>query len=106
VLVTVGQRSGCNAQHVAASTRMHKTRVSRAVASLTKRKLLERASCAEDGRELRLRLTKAGLGVYEILVPLALERERALLAKISPVNSQGFIAALAQLEGALNLNEE
>ena len=106
VLVTVGQRSGCNAQHVAASTRMHKTRVSRAVASLSKRKLLERASCAEDGRELRLRLTKAGLGVYEVLVPLALGRERTLLAKMSPVNLQGFIAALAQLEEALGLNEE
>jgi DNA-binding MarR family transcriptional regulator len=106
VLVTVGQRSGCNAQHVAASTRMHKTRVSRAVAALAKRKLVERVPCAEDGRELRLRLTKAGLRVYEVLVPLALERERALLAKMSAVNSQGFIAALAQLEDALQLNGE
>ena len=105
VLVTVGQRRGCNAQHVAASTRMHKTRVSRAVASLGKRKLVERVSCAEDGRELRLGLTKAGLRVYEILVPLALERERALLAKMSAANSQGFLAALSQLEAALGLNE-
>jgi DNA-binding MarR family transcriptional regulator len=106
VLVTVGQRSGSNAQHVAASTRMHKTRVSRAVASLAKRKLVERVPCAEDGRELRLRLTKAGLRVYEVLVPLALERERALLAKMSAVNSQGFIAGLSQLEDALRLNGE
>jgi DNA-binding MarR family transcriptional regulator len=85
---------------------MHKTRVSRAVASLTKRQLVERVACAEDGRELRLRLTRAGLGVYEVLVPLALERERALLAKMSAVNSQGFIAALSQLEDALKLNGE
>jgi DNA-binding MarR family transcriptional regulator len=106
VLVTVGQRSGCNAQHVAASARMHKTRVSRAVASLAKRKLVQRVSCAEDGREFRLRLTKSGLRVYEVLVPLALERERALLAKLSAANSQGFIAALAQLEDALKLNGE
>ena len=106
VLVTVGQRPGCTAQHVAASTRMHKTRVSRAVASLTKRGLVERAACAEDGRELRLRLTKAGLKVYDILVPLALERERALLAKMSAADSQAFIAALSQLEGVLKLNEE
>jgi hypothetical protein len=51
-------------------------------------------------------LTRAGLGVYEVLVPLAVERERALLAKMSAVNSQGFIAALSQLEEALKLNGE
>jgi DNA-binding MarR family transcriptional regulator len=106
VLVTVGQRPECTAQHVAASTRMHKTRVSRAVASLTKRKLVERVSCVEDGRELRLCLTKPGHKVYDVLVPLALERERALLAKMSAVNSQGFIAALSQLEDAMRLNDE
>jgi DNA-binding MarR family transcriptional regulator len=106
VLVTVGQRRDCTAQHVAGRTRMHKTRVSRAVASLSKRKLIERVSCADDGRELRLRLTKAGRKVHDILVPLALERERTLLAKLSKVHGQAFIAGLAELEGALRLNDE
>lgn len=106
VLVTVGQRRDCTAQHVAASTRMHKTRVSRAVASLSKRKLIERVSCADDGRELRLRLTKAGQRVYDVLVPLALERERTLLAKLSKVHAQAFIAGLSELEGAMRLNDE
>jgi DNA-binding MarR family transcriptional regulator len=106
VLVTVGQRRDCTAQHVAASTRMHKTRVSRAVASLTQRKLIERVAGAADGREMRLRLTKAGQKVHDILVPLALQRERALLAKISDAHAQRFIAALAELEGALGLNDE
>jgi DNA-binding MarR family transcriptional regulator len=85
---------------------MHKTRVSRAVASLSKRKLIERVSCADDGRELRLRLTTAGRKVHDILVPLALERERTLLAKLSKVRGQAFIAGLAELEGALRLNDE
>jgi DNA-binding MarR family transcriptional regulator len=106
VLVTVGQRRECTAQHVAASTRMHKTRVSRAVASLTERKLIERVSCIEDGREMRLCLTKAGKKVYEVLVPLALERERTLLAKMSAGHLEGFIAALLELEDALGLNGE
>jgi len=106
VLVTVGQRRDCTAQHVAASTRMHKTRVSRAVASLTRRKLTGRIAGAADGRELRLRLTKAGQRVYDVLVPLALERERALLAKIGDDHAQRFIAALAEFEGALGLNDE
>ena len=104
VLVTVGQRE-CTAQQVASSTRMHKTRVSRAVASLTKRRLIERVSCV-DARELRLCLTNAGHKVYEVLVPLALKRERTLLAKMSDVHRQGFTAGLAELEGALGLNRE
>lgn len=106
VLVTVGQRRECTAQQVAASTRMHKTRVSRAVASLAKRRLIERVACVVDGRELRLCLTNAGHKVYEVLVPLALKRERALLAKMSGVHRQGFIAGLSDLECALGLNRE
>jgi DNA-binding MarR family transcriptional regulator len=106
VLVTVGHRRDCTAQHVAASTRMHKTRVSRAVASLSKRKLVERVSCADDGRELRLRLTKPGQKVYDVLVPLALERERTLLGKLSKGQARAFIGGLSELEGALRLNDE
>lgn len=106
VLVTVGQRRECTAQQVAASTRMHKTRVSRAVASLTERRLIERVSCVVDARELRLCLTKAGRKMYEVLVPLALKRERALLAKMSDVHREIFLAGLSELEGALGLNRE
>src|SRR5262249_46528615 len=55
VLVTVGEDRGCTAQYVAASTRMHKTRVSRALASLRRRGLIERAASAHDKRALQLR---------------------------------------------------
>jgi DNA-binding MarR family transcriptional regulator len=103
VLVTVGGRGECSAQHVAASTRMHKTRVSRAVAALEQRGLLGRALNADDGRELRLHLTKAGQRVYEVLVPLALERERQLLASLGERRQRAFREALASLEQSLGL---
>jgi len=76
VVATVGSEHGCTAQHIAASTRMHKTRVSRAIANLAKRGLIERASNSGDRREMQLRLTRAGRRLYSELVPLALERER------------------------------
>ena len=60
VLVTIGQRVDCTAQQIVASTRMHKTRVSRAVASLLRRRLVERVPSRADGRELQLRFTAAG----------------------------------------------
>src|SRR5581483_9159077 len=49
VMATVGPVHGCTAQHIASSTRMHKTRVSRAIANLVERGLIERAP-STDGR--------------------------------------------------------
>src|SRR5208283_4123466 len=72
VLVTIGRHADCTAQQIADSTRMHKTRVSRAVAALRRRALLGRAPSTLDGRELHLRLTAAGRRLYASLVPLAL----------------------------------
>jgi len=106
VLATVGEQRGCTAQDVAASTRMHKTRVSRAIASLRGRGLLERAPSARDRRELTLRLTRAGRRLYGELVPLALARERALLRSMSPEELRGFRAGLDRLESHLGLRQE
>lgn len=103
VLVTVGQRGDCTAQHIAASTRMHKTRVSRAVSALEARQLVAREPGGDDGRELRLHLTPAGRRVYDELVPLALERERSLLACLAGGRQRGFLAALSALEQSLGL---
>jgi DNA-binding MarR family transcriptional regulator len=93
----------CTAQHVADTTRMHKTRVSRAIASLVKRDLIERTSNADDRREMELRLTKAGRAMYTELVPLALERERALLASLNEEELRSFNEALDRLEEFLGL---
>jgi DNA-binding MarR family transcriptional regulator len=99
VMATVGEDPSCTAQHIAASTRMHKTRVSRAIAHLMKRRLLERVPRAADRREMPLRLTAAGRRMYAQLVPLALKRERALLACMNARELRGFITGLDRLEG-------
>ncbi len=87
VIATVGAAWSCTAQHIADTTRMHKTRVSRAIAHLVKRDLIERASNADDRREMELRLTKAGRAMYAELVPLAVERtvDQRVLHVLSPV---------------------
>ena len=103
VMATVGPQQACTAQSIAASTRMHKTRVSRAIAELEARELVERASSAEDRREREIRLTKAGRRVYGELVPLALAREAALLECLSPEQLCGFLGALESLERYLHL---
>jgi DNA-binding MarR family transcriptional regulator len=103
VLVTVGPERGCTAQQIAASTRMHKTRVSRAIAHLEQRGLIERASSTDDRRSMELLLTRTGRRMYQDLIPLALERERALLACLGKDDLRGFLAALTRLEEFLEL---
>lgn len=103
VIATVGPAWSCTAQHIADTTRMHKTRVSRAISHLVKRDLIERASNADDRREMELRLTKAGRAMYAELVPLALERERALLACLNEEELRAFTDGLDRLEEFLGL---
>lgn len=103
VIATVGPMWSCTAQHIADTTRMHKTRVSRAIANLVKRDLIERTSNADDRREMELRLTKSGRAMYTELVPLALERERALLACLGEEERRSFNEALDRLEDFLGL---
>jgi DNA-binding MarR family transcriptional regulator len=105
VMATVGQDHGCTAQHVADSTRMHKTRVSRAIAHLIGRRLIERVASTRDRRERHLRLTRSGRRMYARLVPLALRRERALLACMSASERRGFTRGLDRLEEFLGLQE-
>ncbi|MGH8134055.1 MAG: MarR family winged helix-turn-helix transcriptional regulator [Steroidobacteraceae bacterium] len=103
VMATVGQDRGCTAQFIAGSTRMHKTRVSRAIAQLMKRGLIERLPSPGDRREMPLHLTKTGGRIYAQLVPLALARERALLGCLTSAQLRGFLAGLDRLERFLGL---
>ncbi|HEY0766878.1 MAG TPA: MarR family transcriptional regulator [Steroidobacteraceae bacterium] len=105
VMATVGQYQDSTAQQVAASTRMHKTRVSRAIAHLRKRGLIERLASRSDRREMHLRLSRAGRRMYAQLVPLALARERALLECMSVAERRGFVTGLDRLEESLGLRK-
>ncbi|HEY6483639.1 MAG TPA: MarR family winged helix-turn-helix transcriptional regulator [Steroidobacteraceae bacterium] len=103
VMATVGLGGGCTAQQVALSTRMHKTRVSRAIAALIRRGLLSRCASAADGRARPLALTRAGRRMYADLVPLALERERTLLSCLPRAPRAAFLDGLQCLEAFLRL---
>src|ERR1700742_262005 len=105
VMATVGPERGCTAQYIARSTRMHKTRVSRAIAHLEERGLMARVTNSADRREMELRLTRAGRRVYAELVPLALERESELLACMTKEQLRTFTAGLDCLETFLGLRK-
>jgi len=106
VIATVGERRGCTAQQVAASTRMHKTRVSRAIAQLQRRGLIARVASDRDGRAMQLRLTASGRRLYAQLVPLALARERGLMHCMSAAQRRAFVRGLERLEEFLALRAD
>jgi DNA-binding MarR family transcriptional regulator len=97
VLVTLGQFSMMTAKAIGAHTHMHKTKVSRAVAILEKRRLLGRRPNREDKREAFLSLTAAGRNIYEELAPHALDFAKRLTEILSSADREAFNRALAQL---------
>src|SRR5271169_6601280 len=94
VLVTLGQYGIMTGKAIGAHTHMHKTKVSRAVAYLEKRKLLLRRANREDMRESFLSLTAAGRAMYEELAPHALDFARRLTEILSPVDRDAFDRAI------------
>jgi DNA-binding MarR family transcriptional regulator len=97
VLVTLGQYGTMTGKAVGAHSHMHKTKVSRAVAHLGKRKLLARKPNREDMREAFLSLTPAGRAIYQDLVPVASAFARRLVEAIDPADRAAFDRALARL---------
>ena len=94
VLVTLGQYEMMTGKAIGAHTHMHKTKVSRAVALLEKRKLLLRRVNRADMRESFLSLTAPGRAMYEELAPHALDFARRLTEILGPVDRDAFDRAI------------
>lgn len=103
VLATLGEFGEVTARFVGQSTRMHKTRVSRAVSGLSEQGYVESIPSFIDRREALLSLTTRGSRLYEKLVPLALARERELLEGLSSAELEAFVSAVTRLEIKLQL---
>jgi DNA-binding MarR family transcriptional regulator len=97
VLVTLGQYGVMTAKAIGAHTHMHKTKVSRAVAVMEKRRLLVRRANRDDMREAFLSLTAPGRTMYEEVAPHALDFARRLTEILTPGDREAFHRALQHL---------
>jgi DNA-binding MarR family transcriptional regulator len=97
VLVTLGQFGMMTGKAIGAHSHMHKTKVSRAVALLERRKLLTRRVNRADLRESFLTLTPAGRAMYEDLAPIALDFTSRLSDAIDPADRAAFERAVDRL---------
>ncbi len=83
VMAALGRFAPLTASDVGQRIVMDKVAVSRAVASLMKRGLVERATDLDDRRRSSLRLTDKGRTVHAQIVPLALKYEADLYQALS-----------------------
>jgi DNA-binding MarR family transcriptional regulator len=97
VLVTLGQFCMMTAKAIGAHSHMHKTKVSRAVALLERRKLVMRRANRADLREAFLSLTPAGRDIYSELAPIAFDFARQLLETVDPADRAALDRALKKL---------
>ncbi|MDO9412351.1 MAG: MarR family winged helix-turn-helix transcriptional regulator [Pseudolabrys sp.] len=97
VLVTLGEFGMMTAKAIGLHSHMHKTKVSRAVAMLERRKLVVRRANRDDLREAFLSLTPAGRDIYSDLAPGALEFARQVMETIEPADRAALFRALAKL---------
>jgi DNA-binding MarR family transcriptional regulator len=91
VIAALGEWGSMTAKEIGSQSHMHKTKVSRAVAGLLSRGLIEKRPNERDLREAFLRLTRPGRRIYSEIVPLARAYGESL--------TQGFtMAELAALD--------
>lgn len=102
-LATLGQFGTMTATEIGAHSSMHKTKVSRAVSALEKRKWLARGMDPIDRRLEHLTLTRAGHAAYRELVPLMQAHEARLLGRMTLAERQTLLRAIAELERALKI---
>ena len=97
VLVTLGQYGLMTAKAIGIHSQMHKTKVSRAVALLERRKLVTRRVNRADLREAFLSLTPAGRAIYDELAPIALNFVRQLMDTVEAADRTALDRALKKL---------
>jgi DNA-binding MarR family transcriptional regulator len=85
--------------HLAHAAGIDKSQMSRVVSGLAKRRIVLRDAHPDDGRGVRLTLTRSGRKLYEGLIRAAAERDAAFRNCLSAKEKDVFERALTKLAG-------
>jgi DNA-binding MarR family transcriptional regulator len=97
VLAHLGQYAPITAKAIGAHSRMHKTKISRAIAELERLGFASRSESDQDRREELLALTAKGKAAYDDLAPQAAEFSRHLLDDLSAAERKALESAIDRL---------
>lgn len=99
VLFHLGTYGTMTAKEIGQRAKIHKTKISRAVAKLTERRFITRNRDTADRRSEHLKLTAAGEAAYRDLRGQAASYDKQLAARFSPEEEQTLRRMLRQLAG-------
>ena len=104
IMAILGRYPDLSAGEVAERTAMDKVAVSRALARLLERGLVQRDTHGADRRRSVLELSPVGYTVYDEVAPMALECERQLLVNLDEADRAQLDILLAKLaDGVSNI---
>lgn len=98
VLAILGEHSTLTSAAIARHSRMHKTKVSRAIADLEKKDLVGRIANDADMREAFVALTPAGSTLYGQIVPLALGYSDELASRLTKADQEALWRIIGKLD--------
>jgi len=99
VLFHLGQHGEMTATDIGRLSRIHKTKISRAVAGLQKRRYLRKTPSSQDRRREFLSLTDQGVQVFKALNKEAQSYNQRLLARFTPKEQAALLLSLKKLGG-------
>lgn len=99
VLFHLGQGGEMTATDIGHASRIHKTKISRAVTGLKRRRYLLKTQSTADRRREYLKLTDQGQRVFVALSQEAADYNQRLLARFTPEEQAGLLASLQKLLG-------
>lgn len=102
VLAVLGSFAPLSSNEICERTAMDKAKVSRAVALLTGKGLVDRAAHPDDQRLLRLSLSAEGQRTFEAVVPIAEQLEAELTADLSEKEKAMLHRCLDRLAAAVD----
>jgi DNA-binding MarR family transcriptional regulator len=101
ILANLASRGEMTAQEIAFITFSHKSTISRAVAELEARNLIERTTSTKDKRAFAMRVTTHGEKLFEQLLPLVLAFEKDVLKKLKSSEQKMLLEGITALEREL-----
>ena len=100
ILAVLGEESSLSAVAITNKIAMDKVTVSRAVKKLLEKDLLLKNIDSKDQRSHELALSKNGIAMYQKLIPIALEHEKHMLAKLTDKDKKDLLKLLSKLDDA------
>lgn len=101
ILATLGSQKDLTAKTIGQQTQMDKVTVSRAINKLSDKAFIIRQRDSQDGRAIKLNLSKDGTLVYKKLTPAVLAWEQQLTSEFEPDEIRELHKLLSRLQHQL-----